>query len=158
MLEKIIGFTPENLNYLMPNEIFVFGSNRQGKHYSGAAKIANDKFGAKFGQGYGAQGQSFAIATVDFSTPQREKVSIEHIIFQIHQLFHYATENSNQVFYLTAIGTGIAGFTIQEIADVLIDLTIPMNLRLPMSFLSHLESTAKHFVLNLEDLSYCFSS
>jgi hypothetical protein len=35
------------------NTIFVFGSNPEGRHGSGAAKVAKDKFGAVYGQGEG---------------------------------------------------------------------------------------------------------
>ena len=38
---------------LEPNQIFVFGSNTEGRHGKGAAKIARDKFGAIYGQAEG---------------------------------------------------------------------------------------------------------
>jgi hypothetical protein len=41
---------PEN------NVVFVFGSNTEGRHGAGAAKVAKDKFGAKYGQAKGMQG------------------------------------------------------------------------------------------------------
>jgi hypothetical protein len=34
---------------LQDNQIFVFGSNTQGKHGAGAAFTARNKFGAKYG-------------------------------------------------------------------------------------------------------------
>jgi len=40
----------ENLNL---REIFVFGSNKLGEHYGGAAETAFQKFGAIWGQGDG---------------------------------------------------------------------------------------------------------
>ena len=52
---------------LQPNQIFVFGSNTQGRHGLGAAKIALQKFGAKYGQAEGIQGQSYAIITKDLT-------------------------------------------------------------------------------------------
>lgn len=45
--------------------IFVFGSNPEGRHGAGAAKIAVDKFGAKYGQGEGLQGNAYALPTKD---------------------------------------------------------------------------------------------
>lgn len=48
---------------LKPNQIFVFGSNPEGRHGAGAAKTAKDKFGANYGQGEGMQGQSYALPT-----------------------------------------------------------------------------------------------
>lgn len=45
--------------------IFVFGSNPEGRHGAGAAKIAVQKFGAIYGQGEGLQGNAYAIPTKD---------------------------------------------------------------------------------------------
>lgn len=42
----MMRFTPNNIEKLKKNEIFVFGSNIQGYHRSGAARVAYDKFGA----------------------------------------------------------------------------------------------------------------
>ena len=53
-----------------PNTVFVFGSNPQGKHGAGAAKVATTKFGAKYGQGRGLQGNAFAIPTKDLTKTQ----------------------------------------------------------------------------------------
>ena len=44
--------TPEQITRLANNEVFVFGSNAQGLHYGGAAKVAVEKFGAIMGQGH----------------------------------------------------------------------------------------------------------
>ena len=57
-------FTPDRITSLNPNEIFVFGSNLQGRHLGGAARIAQLYFGAVWGQGVGLQGQSYAIPTM----------------------------------------------------------------------------------------------
>lgn len=48
---------------LNANEVFVFGSNLNGVHAGGAARIAIEKFGAVWGKGVGLQGQSYAIPT-----------------------------------------------------------------------------------------------
>lgn len=45
------------------NTIFVFGSNPEGRHGAGAAKVAREKFGAVYGQGEGLQGSSYALPT-----------------------------------------------------------------------------------------------
>lgn len=42
----------------------MFGSNLQGIHGGGAARIARECFGAIMGQGVGLQGQSYAIPTM----------------------------------------------------------------------------------------------
>ena len=57
-------YTPENITHLEPDDIFVFGSNLEGIHMGGAARVAYNKFGAVWGQGVGIQGQSYAIPTM----------------------------------------------------------------------------------------------
>lgn len=41
-----LRYTPEHIQSLQPNEIFVFGSNLAGSHRGGAARVAYEKFGA----------------------------------------------------------------------------------------------------------------
>ena len=48
--------TPDHITSLQPDEVFVFGSNAQGHHGSGAAAFAMRNFGAVWGQGEGMQG------------------------------------------------------------------------------------------------------
>ena len=50
-----------------PNTVFVFGSNPEGKHGKGAAKIAKEQFGAIYGQGEGLQGSAYALPTKDLN-------------------------------------------------------------------------------------------
>ena len=47
------------------NTIFVFGSNPEGRHGSGSAKVAKEQFGAIYGQGEGLQGHAYALPTKD---------------------------------------------------------------------------------------------
>ena len=48
-----------------PNTIFVFGSNPEGRHGAGSAKIAMNYWGAVYGQGEGLQGRSYALPTTE---------------------------------------------------------------------------------------------
>ena len=43
-------YTPERITKLKANEVFVFGSNLNGFHAGGAARIAMERFGAVWGQ------------------------------------------------------------------------------------------------------------
>ena len=43
-------FTPNYIESLVENEVFVFGSNLDGYHIGGAARIAKERFGAVWGQ------------------------------------------------------------------------------------------------------------
>ena len=55
--------TPQWITLLQPDEVFVFGSNLQGLHAGGAAKLAM-QWGAVWGKGVGLQGQTYAIPTM----------------------------------------------------------------------------------------------
>lgn len=56
--------TPDFVTELSMCEVFVFGSNLEGCHGGGAARIAYERFGAVWGQGVGPQGKSYAIPTM----------------------------------------------------------------------------------------------
>lgn len=107
---------------LKNNEIFVFGSNQLGKHDGGAAKFAVDNFGAWYGVGYGFQGvlhKSYAIPTLD---ENMEKIPL-HVIQNDLQLLCWIAERMPSVnFLLTPIGTGIAGYTIEDLESILPEL------------------------------------
>ena len=45
-------FTPNYIESLEENEVFVFGSNLDGYHIGGAAMIAKERFGAVWRQGF----------------------------------------------------------------------------------------------------------
>ena len=50
--------TPEWVETLAENEIFVFGCRNSGRHFDGASNFALKHFGAVMGQREGRQGQS----------------------------------------------------------------------------------------------------
>lgn len=83
-------FTPDNIQELKENQIFVFGSNMNGNHAGGAARLAVEKFGAIMGQAEGIQGQSYAIPTLD---EDMEKVTEEDLINYLGNLRHFANEH-----------------------------------------------------------------
>lgn len=104
------------INELKENQIFVFGSNELGEHIGGAAKQSREEFGAIMGQARGEQGQSYAIATLD---EHFEQLSLASIQAQLYVLSEHAKENPDKEYLLTPIGTGIAGFTVDEIKEIL---------------------------------------
>ena len=57
--------TSSEIKRLQKHQVFVFGSNGQGKHIGGAAKLALEKFGAIDGKSEGLQGKSYGINTMD---------------------------------------------------------------------------------------------
>ena len=120
-------FTPNRISSLAEDEIFVFGSNLDGHHYGGAARIAEEKFGAVFGQGIGLQGQSYAIPTM--------QGGVETIAPYVDEFIEFAKSNPDKFFYVTRIGCGIAGFTDEEIAPLFKNAQDLKNVCLPESFL-----------------------
>lgn len=120
---------PERISHLAPNEIFVFGSNREGCHNGGAAKAALLRFGARFGQGEGIQGQSYAIPSTGH--PQ---VMIE----AIERFMEYARQHQHLRFLVTAIGCGSAGYHPRDIATLFRDAANIPNIYLPAIFWRYL--------------------
>ena len=125
-------YTPDFITELGPNEIFVFGSNLAGAHAGGAARLANLKFGAIWGQGVGLQGNSYAIPTM--------QGNVETIKPYVDDFIEFAKKYPELIFYVTKIGCGIAGFSEKEIAPLFKEaLTIP-NIRLPKDFIIIIEN------------------
>lgn len=128
-------FTPEKISELAPNEIFIFGSNENGEHLGGAARIAYEKFGAKWGQSSGISGQSYGIPTLD-----RDMAQVEPELIYIHlvDLIEYVQKHPKNTFYLTKIGCGIAGWSADEIKDIFWEAMgenpLPENLYIPKEF------------------------
>lgn len=107
-----------DIEELEDNQIFVFGSNLAGRHGKGAALIAKNKFGAKYGVGEGATGRCFAIATKDEKIKQ---LSLERVVSQIEQFKVVARENPELEFLVTRVGCGLAGFSDEVIAPLFKD-------------------------------------
>jgi len=105
---------------LPPNGIFVFGSNTQGRHGLGAAKVAREKFGAKYGQASGRQGQSYAIITKDLTKKIHPSVDRRDIELQITHLYKYAEDTPDLDFYIaySAGGKNLNGYSSQEMANM----------------------------------------
>ena len=119
-------FTPEYITELKENEIFVFGSNLEGMHGGGAARIAYEEFGAIWGQGVGLQGQSYGIPTMHGG--------VDVIKPYVDEFVNFAKSHPELKFLVTRIGCGIAGFTDEEIAPLFKDAIEIENIYLPKSF------------------------
>lgn len=91
------NITPE------PDTIFVFGSNPEGRHGSGSARVAREKFGAIYGQGEGLQGSAYALPTTELRYYMRDKysrysMSRETIVENIKRMYKCAEENPDKKF------------------------------------------------------------
>lgn len=136
-------YTPENINSLKPDEVFVFGSNLAGHHGGGAARAALNKFGAVWGQGVGLQGQSYAIPTM--------QGGVETIKPYVDEFIAFAKAHPELKFYVTRIGCGIAGFKDEEIAPLFQEAMGMENVILPKSFAELIEPKFPFDIASFED-------
>ena len=120
------NITSSRIDQLERNEIFVFGSNLDGHHIGGAAKVANMKFGAVWGVGVGMTGKTYAIPTM--------QGGVESIRPYVDQFIEFAKSHTDFHFLVTRIGCGIAGFKDEEIAPLFKQALGVMNVYLPKDF------------------------
>lgn len=118
--------TPQYITSLRDGEIFVFGSNKEGMHGGGAARIAYEEFGAEWGVGVGMTGQCYAIPTMDGS--------IGIIRKHVDDFTAYAEAHPELTFLVTRIGCGIAGWHDSEIAPLFRKASEFDNVALPEEF------------------------
>ena len=104
------------ITHLQPNQIFVFGSNTEGRHGGGAARQAM-QWGAEYGNPRGRQGQTYAIVTKDLA---KGFVGWTNVFMEMVQLASYAEDHPDLEFLLTPIGTGLAGGEMEDL-DALCD-------------------------------------
>ncbi len=124
--------TPENIQSLRPNEVFIAGTNLSGIHGAGSARTAYERFGLDWGVGYGLCGQTYAIPTKDYGI--KTTLDIEDIKKYVDEFIDFASRNADKTFLVTAIGCGLANLTPAQIAP-LFKQAIPIsNIHLPLSF------------------------
>lgn len=110
---------------LKNNQVFIFGSNENGNHAGGAAKLAL-AWGAVEGVAEGLQGQTYAFPTLDKRMWKLSQTSLKK---SVSRLCACAKENPDKEFLLTKVGCGIARFTENEIAPLFKDA--PRNIIQP---------------------------
>ena len=120
---NVMRVSPDNIQSLKPNEVFVFGSNLSGSHGGGAALVAYRKFGAIWGQGVGLQGQSYGIPTMHGG--------VEAIKPYVDEFIAFVRQHQDLVFLVTRVGCVIAGFTDNEIAPLFSEAKQLENVYLP---------------------------
>lgn len=113
--------------------IFVFGSNLAGRHGKGAALFARTYRGAIYGQAEGLQGRSYAIPT---KNSKLKSLSLEEIGSGVERFLLFAASNESLVFETTPIGTGLAGYSVDEIRSLFTRHYIPPNVLFTRDWLS----------------------
>lgn len=134
MEEKNNVYTPDYIDALLTNQIFVFGSNALGYHTGGASGTARKKFGAVWGQPEGLQGQSYAIP-VDYGKGVRKDAEVK---IAIDRFIDFAKAHNELFFFVTRVGCGIAGYHDEEIAPFFREALNMKNVCLPKSFVDAL--------------------
>lgn len=120
--------------YLKPGEVFVFGSNKAGRHGGGAAQFAFRKLDAIWGKGFGrVSKKTYAIPTKGWNL---EVLGLDEIQTYVDQFIAYAMMEKNfyTTFLVTEIGCGLAGYTPEQIAPMFEDAVNVPNIHLPKSF------------------------
>lgn len=95
------------------DQYFVFGSNLRGAHGAGAARHAVDHYGAEYGNPIGLQGRSYALPTKDRYI---KTLPINDIVRYIQIFKQFTLDQPNKEFFVTAVGTGLAGYRHEDIA------------------------------------------
>lgn len=125
-MKTYTGFIKE----LKENQIFVFGSNTQGRHGKGTAKLCLDKYGAIYGQASGLQGQSYGLITTDLTTYKFPSRSPSEILEEIKKLYKFAELHPDSDFLIayTADGHNLCGYTSNQLANLFSAVPIPENI------------------------------
>jgi len=122
--------TPDRITELKPDEIFVFGSNLAGRHGKGAAKTAM-KWGAKYGEGFGLQGSTFAIPTKDWELRPLRLWDIKNYVTTFYLIAFHSPDSK---YLVTEIGCGLAGYRPEQIAPFFEEAAQLDNVYLPKRF------------------------
>lgn len=114
--------------------VFVFGSNPEGRHGAGAAKIARAQFGAVYKQGEGLQGNSYAIPTKDLRVTYNKgfrSISASRIKESIRRMYDCARNHPDKRFmvaYRNTYTASLNGYTGIEMIRMFLDAgPIPEN-------------------------------
>lgn len=102
-------FTPDMNN---GHRIFVFGSNKAGRHGRGASVTARMDWGAERGVGVGRTGMAYAIPTKD---ERLRRMTLAEIKQHVTRFIRYAESHPELLFLVTRIGCGLSKYDEDEI-------------------------------------------
>ncbi len=109
-------------------QIFVFGSNTEGRHGKGMALEAVKNHGAIYGRARGLQGDSYAIVTKDLRKGVRS-IPLSSIQESVNELITFARLHPEMEFYVMNLGCGLAGYRPKEI-EPMFGKSYPSNIKL----------------------------
>lgn len=121
----------DEISHLEENQIFVFGSNRSGRHGKGAAKTALS-WGAKWGQAEGLQGRTYGIPTKDSDV--KRILTVKEIKVYVDRFLEFAKSRKDLTFLVTEIGCGLAKYKPKDIAPLFKEAKDIHNIHLPKRF------------------------
>ena len=124
-------YTPENISVLEENQIFVYGDNMAHIHGAGAALQAL-KFGAKYYEGFHIVGQTYGIPTKNKMLNVLSLDVIQHFVDDF--LVYIVGGNLDKEFLVTKIGTGLSGYSNEDIAPLFVNALNKKNCILPVEF------------------------
>lgn len=140
------------IHSLKDNQVFVFGSNPEGRHGAGTAKVAREKFGAIYGQGRGIQGQAYALPTKNLKAGFKEKstgivyekageksLTKEQIIHNIKELYEFAKAKPEKDFFIAYRNESrnLNGYSSEDMLDMFLEAgngRLPENMALSVTF------------------------
>ena len=130
------------------NNIFVFGSNPEGRHGMGAAKAAM-KFGAQYGKGRGRKGNTYALPTknlragyhelcsgITYPKAGKRSITLQQIRNNISELYQDAKANPELKYFVVyqKNSNNLNGYSPNEIIKQFHSMPIPNNILLHNSF------------------------
>ena len=125
----------DKITSLEKNEVFVFGSNKKGKHGKGAALTAKKKFGAKEGKAAGLQGRSYGIPTKVLPTRhKKDRMSLDEVQWYVDKFIDFAKVNPDLTFLVTEIGCGLTRYHPNQVAPLFEEAILIDNIHLPLRF------------------------
>ena len=136
--------TPDTVDSLCSDEVFVFGTNPNGEHTSRAARTAVQKYGAIEGEGEGFFGQSYAIPV--------HKHRRALMVTAVEKFIGFAKNNPSKKFFVLAIGCGAAGMDASFVALMFRKAIETDNIYLPKLFIDEL---IKYYQIGVEISDDC---
>ena len=88
-----------------------------------------NKYGTKYGQASGLQGQSYSLITTDLTKPRPSRTP-QQIIKEIERFYEFAKENPQLEFLVayTAEGYNLCGYLSKALAKMFATFEIPGNI------------------------------